>query len=156
MMENESFVYEASAPLSGMQPISEVKIGSPSRGKNGWDWITVKAMWDTGATLCAISRDLCDRLGLKPERCMPVRNFSNPDGIMTPYDAVLLKIIQGPYAILTMAHVLDKSPIDHDMLIGMAVISAGKFSLTVNGNNLDIRLEISPRFRGLKRLRDSD
>lgn len=113
-------------------------------------------MWDTGATFCAISRNLCDRLGLKAERYMPVRNFSNPEGIMTPYNAVLLKIIQGPYAIFALAHIFEKSPIDYDMLIGMNVISAGNFSLTVNNNNVDIRLEIYPGFRGLKRLLDPE
>ena len=153
-MENDAFIYEASSPLSDLHPVTKVQVGSTRRSENGWEWITVNALWDTGATLCAISRNLCDRLGLKAEQYLPTRNFSNPEGIITPYDAVLLKIIQGPYAIFALANIFDNSPIDYDMLIGMNVISAGKFSLTVNKQNIDIRLEIARNFRNLKKLRN--
>ncbi len=153
MMENNILVFEASAPLSGLDPISKVLVSKTKRGENGWEWIEVTAKWDTGATMCAITRNLCNRLGLKAEKTVPVRCFSNPEGRETPYSAVLLKIVKGPYAILAVANVMDTPPVDCDMIIGMNVIASGKFSLTVNGSDLEIRLEVSPDFERLKKLK---
>lgn len=150
-MENSSLIFTDIVPLSSLDPASYVCVANPHKRASEREWIRVKAKWDTGATLCSITRDVCNRLALHPTHSIPMRCFANPIGQDYPIDSVLLKLVQGQYSILAIAHVIDTFAADCDMIIGMNVISAGKFSITVTPPNMEIRLEISSDFPYLRK-----
>lgn len=154
-MENNPLVYTASFSLESLDPVSQVRIASPYVPGSDREWIEVKAKWDTGATTCSITRELYHRLGLKAEKTYPISSFGNPEGTLAPHDIVLISLVNGPHAILALASVVDTPAGGYDMLVGMNVISAGKFSLTVNGDNLDLRLEINANYPFLKKIKNS-
>lgn len=151
-MEQEYLIYEASCPLSELDPVTNVRLANPMVGKQDRNWIEVDAKWDTGATVCAITRRVADAIGLVPRMELPVRSFASKSGWKEPADMVLLKLVQGPYAILALSYVVDAMPDKCDMLIGMNVIASGRFSLTVDPPDIHIRLEIAPDYKQLKKV----
>ncbi len=154
MMENKSIIFADSGPYGEDQPSSVIFIGNPSAEGDERKWIKVLAKWDTGATMCAISKELCARLGLSPVQYRTVRSFGFSEGKDLPIDKVLLKLTNGPYTILAEAIVMDPVLPDFDLIIGMNVISAGKFSLTVEKRNISILFEVATDFPYLTKLPD--
>ncbi len=104
--------------------------------------------------MCAITKELSDRLGLKPVKTRKICSFGFSQGADRPEDTVLLKLTNGPYSILAQATVIETILPGFDMLIGMNVISAGKFSLSVENGKIDIRFEISPDYEYLTKIDD--
>lgn len=152
-MDRRQLIYEASYPISEHDPVTMVKVANPMKNAGERDWIEVNAKWDTGASICAITRRVADMMKLDTRLELGMTSFASATAVWESADMVLLKLIQGPYAILALSYVVDAIPGQCDMLIGMNVISAGRFSLTVNPPNIDLRLEIFPGFKYLRKVK---
>lgn len=154
-MENNKIIFEDSnhfTPYSNDQPSSVVFVGNPSAKDEDRQWHKILAKWDTGATMCSITKELSDRLGLKPVKTRKICSFGFPQGADRHEDTVLLKLTNGPYSILAQATVIETILPGFDMIIGMNVISAGKFSLNVENRRIDIRFEIPLDYQYLTKL----
>lgn len=154
-MENNKIIFEDSnyfTPYSNDQPSSVVFVGNPSAKDEDRQWHKILAKWDTGATMCSITKELSDRLSLKPVKMRKICSFGFPQGADRPEDTVLLKLTNGPYSILAQATVIETILPGFDMIIGMNVISAGKFSLNVENGRIDIRFEIPLDYQYLTKL----
>lgn len=93
--------------------------------------LDVKAIWDTGATDCAISRQIAENLGLIPIQKTIVCT-ANGEALQNVY-AINLAL---PNNVLLSNVVVTEVPSigSADMLIGMSVITKGDFSIS-NYNN---------------------
>lgn len=98
--------------------------------------MTVKGLWDTGATNTAISRRVVEELGLKPRGKCWVSTASGIEEKPAYYIAILLdegKMSFGTQFRVTEAHLNEKgSDRPVDVLIGMDVISQGDFAVTTH------------------------
>ena len=156
-MENDKLIFEDSntfTPFSNDQPSSVIFVGNPSAKEDERRWLKGLAKWDTGATMCSITKEMSDLLGLKPVKMRKICSFGCPQGEDRPEDTVLLKLTNGPYSILAQATIIETILPGFDVIIGMNVISAGKFSLNVEKGRIDIRFEISPDYMYLTKLED--
>lgn len=88
----------------------------------------IKALWDTGATGCSITKEVAERLNLKPVSRAQVHHA---DG-MTEVDVYLVNIFLPNNIIIPGIHAFEcKSTAGKfDMIIGMNIITLGDFSIT--------------------------
>jgi hypothetical protein len=112
--------------------------------------IKVDALWDTGATISAISKRKAEYLNLAQTGVEPIRGI---DGIKE-YPTVYISILfENDYPVLVKSAICDLAP-DFDLVIGMNVISKGDFCISNMGNDtlfsfvmppLDRRTDLSER-----------
>ena len=153
MIPNEYLTFCDTFPLHAPNMVSKVYLLNPHLPSSARKWVIARAAWDTGATICAVTKDICDRLGLRPFHTEFTRSFDRPEGYEVPLDMVVINLSKGPYVISTPAFVMEKAPDDYDMLIGKNVIASGSLNLKVEGDLINFRLEIDPRYPYLKKLR---
>ena len=94
--------------------------------QNNAPTITVKGLWDTGATGSVINKRVADALGIKPIGKTLVHHA---DG-STERDVYLVNIILPSNVGFPGVRVTEGTIAGVDMLIGMDVINAGDFSIT--------------------------
>lgn len=152
MSEKNYLSFEDTFPLKAVNMVSSVKLLNPYDPPENRRTATARAVWDTGATLCSISRSLCDKLGLRPLHEEYVRTYNKPEGFKQQYDRVLISLFNGPYVLWTIAFVSDAIPGDYDMIIGKVIIASGSFSLKVEGDYIHMRLDVDPHYKFLKKL----
>lgn len=141
-MASEDIV-EADAPLEQLKLLSAVYVANYHLPPRERKWVTVQAKWDTGATVCFISRLLAERLGLHPESSMPVSSFSGEGDCL--YDVVALSFLKDGKYIVALACIVDDFPhSDCDMLIGMNLISQGEFCLSTDFESMKIKIVFKP------------
>ena len=96
-------------------------------------WLRAKAIWDTGAQLCMISRALCRKLKFEPRIKVKFSGVGGEfDGV---HDVVYLSLsCDNVTFLIALAGVTESIPGGYDMLIGMDVITQGDFNVsTTNG-----------------------
>lgn len=107
---------------------TEAFVAQPSmlnKNKNNEDWMPIVALWDTGATVSAISSNVVSKLGL-----FPVDKAEN-------YTAAGLQIVDLYYIDIALPNKVIVSNLrvtecilpDFDVLIGMDIITAGDFAI---------------------------
>lgn len=150
-METDN-VFSAEADLRQLKPFSNVFVANAHKSKRDLEWHGVSAKWDTGATICSITKSLSDRLGLRPEHTMSVSSFSGSKDCL--YDVVALSLSDAIGYIDVLAIVVDALPnADCDMLIGMNLISQGELILSTDFDKMKIKIEFLPHpgiFKPLK------
>ena len=119
-----------SSPISGMQIRSEVRVSKPValNRKLLVRRHHVFALWDTGASISAISRSLADKLELKVyEHAV----LSTAAGLMNAFrDIVLLDLLIDGSVIPVKAAIVDSIPGENNQfMIGMDVIQRGSFTI---------------------------
>jgi hypothetical protein len=87
-----------------------------------------RALWDTGAQMCAISKALADAMGLKPQGNVGVGGFGG-EKKDTPYYRVDL-ILPDNRCFYSVAVAEYAESHSHDIIIGMNLITMGDFALT--------------------------
>lgn len=141
-MENEE-IFEADSPLEQLKLLSTVYVANFHLPPHEREWTSVRAKWDTGATVCFITRNLADRLYLHPESYMPVSSFSGKGECL--YDVVALSFSQNGKCIVVLACIADDFPhSDCDMLIGMNLITQGEFNISTDFDSMKLKLVFKP------------
>ena len=87
---------------------------------------TIRAIWDTGAEMSAISQDFVQKLGLIPVG--KAKNYTA--GGMVNVDIFVINIKLPSNIEFSMIPVTGNDLGDTDMLIGMDIISKGDFAIT--------------------------
>lgn len=87
-----------------------------------------RAIWDTGATVSAITKDLARKIGLKPFTKVPVSNTSETKDKDAYYVNVQLpnKVMLGFVKVVECETLVG----GFEFLVGMDIISAGDFAVT--------------------------
>lgn len=135
--------FEASSPLEALKLFSPAFVADFHKKPHERRWEPVTAKWDTGATICFITKALADKLDLHPDCSMPVSSFSGDGDSLC--DVVALSFSQDGDYIVVLAAIVDDFPhSDCDMLIGMNLISQGDFSLSVDLQSMQIKLSFKP------------
>lgn len=105
--------------------ITECSVRPVNSSDMGMD---VKALWDTGADRSMISRDLARTLGLVPHRYI---NSHTTNGVVRcPTYQISIMLPNG--AGLPKLSVVEGDFDDHDIIVGMDLITLHDFSLTHN------------------------
>jgi hypothetical protein len=89
---------------------------------------SVHALWDTGSEICAISKTLVDQLNLVKFTDLAASGFGAV-GQSTPVYVLDLTLPDG-YVLHNVLALEYSGSNAHDFIIGMNVITLGKFSLT--------------------------
>lgn len=122
-MENNNVIY-SSAPLSALKHLCKAHIANPRNIDDKSQWCEVTAKWDTGATICAISRKLANKLGLSPRASLAYTSFAGEGECRL--DVVAVSFGRNGLYINVLAGIVDAMPhADCDLLIGMDLISTG-------------------------------
>jgi predicted aspartyl protease len=90
------------------------------------NFIDCKGLWDTGATGSVISKNIADKLGLKPTGVQKV-NHANGSSLKNTY---LINIYLPNKVRVVSVKVTEGIFIDFDILIGMDIINHGDFSIS--------------------------
>lgn len=147
-------VFEAESPLDQLKLFSSAFVANFHKKPHERNWEKVSVKWDTGATICFISRNLANRLDLHPECSMPVSSFSGVGDCL--YDVVAISLMQGGDCLIVLAAIVDDFPhSDCDMLIGMNLISQGDLYIAADFESMKLRLTFKP-YPGVMQLRNSD
>jgi len=103
------------------------------------NFIPAKAQWDTGATGTCISKQIVEKLGLKPTGMI---NVQTPSGIGTMNKYMVNLILNNEVRIMNLV-VMDSEIGNQgiDILIGMDIISIGDFAVS----NFDNKTQFSFR-----------
>lgn len=109
-----------------LTPCHACKAYNPYSSNNAEPVRQFKALWDTGATLSAISRKVVDALGLVPFNTGLVFHA----GGNQPTNFYKINILLPSGLGFHTRTVMEASLKDCDMLIGMDIISQGDFALT--------------------------
>lgn len=99
---------------------------------------TIKAIWDTGAEMSAISHDVVQKLGLIP--VSKAKNYTA--GGMVNVDIFVINIKSPSNIEFSMIPVTGNDLGDTDMLIGMDIISKGDFAITNVGGKTTFSFRI--------------
>lgn len=141
-MDNHDII-EAEVPLEQLKLFSSVYVANYHLPPGERVWTCVQAKWDTGASVCFITRNLANRLGLQPESSMPVSSFSGNDECL--YDVVALSFAFNGKFVVLLACIVDDFPhSDCDMLIGMNLITQGEFNLSTDLESKRIKIVFKP------------
>lgn len=128
-----------------MQISSAVRVTRPGKesGRIVFKWHSANALWDTGAAVSAISRELAGRLGLQIRERAVLATAAGR--VPTIKDIVLLDLLLDNTVIPVMAAVVDAIPgTGNDFLIGMDVIQCGDFSLSTDHANHEFKVSFTP------------
>jgi predicted aspartyl protease len=90
--------------------------------------ITIKALWDTGATSCAITKNIANKLNLQPIGKIDVHHANG----VAEKDVYLMNValpnkVEFP---LVRATECESTVGNFDLIIGMEIITAGDFAIT--------------------------
>jgi predicted aspartyl protease len=89
--------------------------------------LTIRALWDTGASSSLIRPDVAAKLQLQPVSKV---SMSTPSGQNIPSNVYLVSLYLPNYVCVPKIPVLEGIPNNCDMLIGMDVIGLGDFAVT--------------------------
>lgn len=134
-----------SSPISGLQLCSQVRISKPipESGKVILKRCAVKALWDTGAVISAVSRSVASKLGLKAKERARLATVSGEASAVK--DIVLLDLFISNMVIPVKVAIVDSVPgTDNDFLIGMDVIQCGELSVKSDHDRHTFDVEFSP------------
>ena len=96
--------------------------------------IHIKAIWDTGAERSLITKEVADKLNLKP---ISKGLMSTPSDENVPTNIYIVNIFLPNTARITGIRAFEGTLKSGDMLIGMDVISLGDFAITnLNGRTM--------------------
>lgn len=138
-------VLTVSVPTDTLAVFSKVTVAAPpSLQKDRMLlWTEAKAKWDTGAQICSISKELCDRMGFVPRIRIPVSSISGT--VHSQQDIILIDVMFDGYFFPVLASVIDTMPgADCDMLIGMNLIMQGDFSLSLAEGKINMTFKPYP------------
>ncbi|PTR16962.1 aspartyl protease [Nitrosospira sp. Nsp2] len=119
---------------------------NPANGIPECERIEFNACWDTGATKSVITRRVVEALGLKPMKS--IRGYlQGVDGGVEKSEAYVINLSLPSKITFHELIVISKSPGDvwWDVLIGMDIISAGKFSVKNVNSNTEWSFSVTPQ-----------
>lgn len=128
-MPKQLWAFTAKATGLARQLSTDVHVSQPSV-KSGE---SIRAIWDTGATSCAISKATVDKLGLVPTGFCTVQT-ANGSALKNTY-TIDIRLPNGVTIQKIVASEVDELSGGCDALIGMDVICLGDFSITNHQGN---------------------
>ena len=124
MSKIQHFAFKSEYPDLSLRLITEVEIYdvSPSPQK-----VKVKALWDTGAMLSAITPEVAQSLNLVPFNRVKVNGINNTSmADMVKVSMKLPNLVEVKNSNVTVCNLVR----DVDLLIGMDIIQLGDFSIS--------------------------
>lgn len=142
--ESKSFTIQFSAIARDI--ISDIGISLPGGLEQApGAKFQLKALWDTGATHCVITKKTAQLIGLKPIGITPVTHAGGNDFV----NEYLVNIyLPNLFCINTIRVTECSDEVHFDVIIGMNVITQGDFSITNIGN----KTCVSFRMPSIKRI----
>jgi len=122
--KTQHFAFKNEYPHLSLKLTTEVEIYDVSQSSNK---IKVKALWDTGAMLSAITPEIAQSLNLVPfnrVRVNGINNISMAD--MVKVSIKLPNLVEVKNSNVTVCNLVK----DVDLLIGMDIIQLGDFSIS--------------------------
>lgn len=131
------------SPLSDLKPYSIALVANPIYIAEKNKWHEVRAKWDTGATICVITRELANRLKLESQHSLEVSTFTGVSNF--GFDVVAVSLKQNGLYINVLAGIVDAMPhADCELLIGMNLIVTGALHLGASPEYNEIWVEFEP------------
>ena len=126
MKKQGSYLLTATAFITppGLQILSQVSVASADKERETYDAI---ALWDTGSVYTGISKDLAERMGLKPLPWKQTMHYANGESREeNVYHIHITLDDSGRRADILAFEFAGKQ---QDIIIGMNIISCGRFLL---------------------------
>lgn len=140
-MKEQAFTVRSEQRLDRL--ITECGISEPFDPNSGLEHPqvhTVKALWDTGATISSITKDVVDKLKIQPYSIGEVYHAQGKSDT----NMYMVNIFLPNRVAVSAVKVLEGVLHGCDMLIGMDVISHGDFSITHKNGGTIFSFQIPP------------
>ena len=108
--------------------------------KGSHDMVTVSALWDTGASTCAISKELAHEIGLKPTGSTQCDVAGG--GILAVETAQVLFALPDGTAAETEAAIIEMPERPYNFIVGMSIILQGDFIIHKTQDGFDFTFKI--------------
>lgn len=117
--------------------LTEVQLQTPGKGER----LVVDALWDTGASSCAVSKELAYKMGLKPKG--RIETGLADGSIIEAETADLLFYLPDGTSTKAEVSILDMADKKYDFIVGMDVILQGNFEIIKTSEGFDFYFKIN-------------
>lgn len=143
MTNTSQFAFTGRFPVFRGRVVSPLYIGSPVEGNPRG--IKVKAVWDTGASMSLVSKEVADLLKLPVGESSEIRGAFDSK-CNCPKSVARLMIVLGAQTITHNVQVAERPhcDLDCDVVLGLDFITLGDFALSHDGKQLLMSFTFPP------------